>query len=181
MIVKFWGLVNSVNNKILVEVNHDQKIIAKIGNTEFTTAKQYDTNHRNRNSVLAKVVNGMGLIDNDTLILCHHNLFTGELLPYSVTETIFSIPFKENTVFFKVKSDGAVLPLFGNITCNFAYPKYGFELPVDMQKPYIDRVYVDDKLVFIKPYNLYEICYNFNNEEKSVLKINKSSIVGFQK
>ncbi len=171
----------SANNKILVEVNHDQKITAKIGSTEFTTAKQYDTNHRNRNSVLAKVVSGMGLIKDGSLILCHHNLFTGEMLPYSVTETIFSIPFKENTVFFELKDDGTVLPLFGNIVCNFAYPKRDYEIPIDSQKPYIDRVFVDGKFVFIKPYNLYEICYNFNNEEKSLIKINKSSIVGFQK
>lgn len=173
--------MNSVNNKILVEVNHDQKIKAIIGSSEFTTAKQYDTNHRNKNSVLAKVINGMGLIDDGVLLLCHHNLFTGELLPYSITETIFSIPFKASTVFFQVEQDGTVLPLFGNYTCSFVYPKYKFEVPTDSQKPYIDRVMVNDKLVFIKPYNLYEICYNFNNEEKALLKINKDSIVGFQK
>ena len=173
--------MNSANKKILVEVNHDQKITDTIGGTEFTTAKQYDTNHRNKNSVLAKVINGMGVIKDGVLILCHHNLFTGELLPYSVTETIFSIPFKANTVFFQVENNGTILPLFGNLTCSFVYPKYAFELPTDSQKPYIDRVDIDGKLVFIKPYNLYEICYNFNNEEKSVLKINKDGIVGFQK
>lgn len=172
-----------VNKKIVVKVDAAQKEMIRIAGIMITTAKEYNTNYRERSPVIAESVK------DGSKFLCHHNMFYGATCPYSLGDDLFAIPYKPNTVFCKLDSNGNAVSILGNIICERVIIESTIDLPPESQKPYLDRVRVksagsgfkEGDLLFVIPYSPYHICYTWNGEQKEVVKVFREDIVGVLK
>ncbi len=177
--------MKSVNNKITVSVNSSQKDNILIGGVEFKTALQYDVNYREKSPTIAIVIEGNEVVKNGDILLCHHNLFYLPS-PYHLYDDLFSIPFS-NVLFAKIKNDGEIEPICGNMICDRVEIKSDMALLSEQPKTHIDRAivkktgnspYKEGQLLFHRPHAGYDIVYVWNGEEKRITKVHESQIVG---
>lgn len=165
------------SDRILVKVDLDQKGIINIGGEEFNTTLEFNTNYRERNPILAIVLEDHPKIKKGTMICCHHNRFH-EYSAYKIQDDIFAIPYT-NSIFFRIDKDGEPHSICGNIICERVPIEYDFEVPASYQKNYIDRVVVvnngygykkGDQVFTVKMAD-YEVVYNWQHQERRVIKV----------
>ena len=198
--------MRAVNKKILVEVKMNQKSALTIkgaGGVEIDLQmeKQYDPNGRHRNAVLCTVLDNNSDYDyievGDTLLV-HHNFFDNltenpNFIAYNRDNrtAIFAIPSGRN-VFCRVEDNGAITPLCHNMIVERLRNPIKTKLiyvPDTVKQEHDDRVRVlaiAPEIEGIKPgqtvliYKMadYEICYNWQKQEKSVIKVWGEEIIG---
>jgi len=198
--------MKAVKKKILVEVKMNQKSALTIkgeGGKEIDLQieKQYDPNGRQRNAVLCTILhNGSDynyLKKGDTLLV-HHNFFDKiEENPHFIAynrdnkTAIFAIPSGRN-IFCRVEANGCITPVCHNmiverlknpIKTTFIY------IPETIKQEYNDRVKVisiapevtgitPGQTILIHQMADYEICYNWQKQEKAVVKVWDEEIIG---
>ena len=178
-------MIESVNNKILVSVEQDQKDFIVIAGNEFRMANIYETNYRIKSPVIATVVQGNDYVRENDILLCHHNLFYLPS-PYHIEKDLFSIPFSK-VLFAKILEDGSLLPICGNILGERIDISAPFLLPSYQVIKYNDRLFITHpgftkykkgQTIFSRPSACYDIVYHSNKEQKSITKISDDMICG---
>ena len=173
------------NNRIYVEVDMNQKDF----HNGFKTAKEYQGNFRERQPVMCKVIQGNSLVKKGLILLVHHNLFY-EDNPYRIGGDTFAINTNEN-IFARLDMVGNAHSMFGNIIAERVPIDYdtSFEVPDRYKGDYVDRVrvisdgcgFVVGQILLILDKADYEIVYNWQGEERKVIRIKKNEIVGYLK
>lgn len=177
--------MNPANGKLIVRVQMAQKSTLQLAGMTMKIANLYQTNHREKEPVLAEVVKGNKVIVSNRIIICHHNHFAPPS-PYFLYDDLFSIPYN-NTIFGILYKDGNIRPVCGNILCNRVDIESLIPLPPEQREKHLDRVIVTNpgdtpykagQMLFSRPYAFYEIVYNINGIEYRVHKIHEDNIVG---
>jgi hypothetical protein len=117
------------NNKILVRCDLNQKDSILIGDKVFSMALLFESNYREKSPVLCTVVEGNEIMFEGDVLLCHHNLFYSPS-PYHVEDDLYSIPFS-SVIFAKIRLDGSLFPVCGNLLCDRVGIPTTFSLPSD--------------------------------------------------
>lgn len=176
--------MKSANNKIIVEVDFSQKEKISVADTDFLLGKQYSNNRRESMPVVCKVVDGNSHVPQGTFLLVHHNRFT-ENSPHHLGGNLYSLAWNQS-VFAKLDEYGNAKSVCGNIIVDYIYEEYTIPVPAHLKKPnkfkYIVLSngfgYKRGQLIFAYEFSNYEIVYVFNGEEKRVVKIAQTDIVG---
>jgi hypothetical protein len=171
-------------NHIVVRVDLEQKKKFKIGDAEIFTGRGYNENFRERNPVVAEIVDGFGDLQPGKLIICHYNHFDDTSL-YQLYDNLFAIP-NDEMILAIIQEDGSLSSVNDNIICERIDRFTAFPLPPELKKQYHDRGIVSHTgygfekgdLVFFYPFSDYEICFTWNNLERRYVKVEKSEIVG---
>ena len=174
----------SANNKIIVSVNFEQKNKVSMGSSEMLLAKHYSHNRRESMPVICQVVDGNDKCPRGTFLLVHHNRFS-ENSPHSLGENLYSLAYNES-IFARLDEDGNAHGLCGNIIVDYVYPESAILLPAHLKKPHKFKYkvlsggfgYKKGQTIFAYDFADYEIVYVFNGEEKRVVKLKSSDIVG---
>jgi len=177
--------MKSVNGKILVRSNVDQKSEMVINGVRLKTAALFDTNFREKSPTIAEVVTGNRFLKEGDIILCHHNTFYLPS-PFHVENDIFSIPY-DKIVFGTLDENGNIRPLNGNVICQRILIDNRTEIPIQYRKTFIDRATVLDarwtpykkgQTILHRLNAGYDIVYNLGGTEHRVTKVHESQIVG---
>lgn len=180
--------MRSVNNKILVRVDLDQKNQFSINGTTVKSANDYETNYRHKSPVIATVVNGNSWVKEGDLICCHHNYFFPPS-PYYLQDDLYSIPFS-GAIFGVFDKAGVISPICGNMICKRIDIPTLLPVPTDQAKQYINRYTISDPglegfrvgdTIFTRPHAGYEIVYVWENEERRVIKVHIDMVCGVLK
>lgn len=147
-------------------------------------AKQYSNNRRESEPVVCKVINGNGHLADGAFILVHHNRFS-ENSPHHLENNLYSLAFNES-IFAKLDKNGEAKSVCGNIIVDYVYDDKDSMLPAHLRLPnkfkYVVKNsgygYKKGQFIFAYEKADYEIVYVFNGEEKRVIKIKQSDIVG---
>lgn len=174
-----------IKGNIIVKVLLDQNAEAKIGGIIMKTARRYSENFREKNPVIAEVIEGCDGLESGSIIVCNYNLFDEES-PLQLIEDTFSIPADEE-IFATVNDDGELTPLFGNVFASRVTKNTPLPLPEELKKPHVNQGvvlsggngYLKDQYIFWLPYADYEIVYYWKGEERRVIKVHKSEITGY--
>lgn len=172
---------------IIVKVDNSQKDMAKIGVNILKTGKDYNENFRERNPVIAEVVDGLGELAKGSFIVCNYNYFDLES-PLQLTDELYAIPVDEE-IFAIVMEDGTLKPVQGNVLVERATMDTPLLIPDELKRPHNSRgivitnthQYKKGQFIFWLPFSDYEICYTWNGEERRAIKIHSSEIVGYLK
>lgn len=175
--------------RIIVSVVMEQKESITLSGIEFKIMSKFNGNHREKNPVIATVIEGYSKVPRGTLLVCHHNCFEGEANPFQISDNLFSIPFNKSIVFFSIGEQGELTGLLGNVLAERVNPVSLLEIPITDRKSYFDRVTIlkdgdgfeKGQEVLTLPYADYQIIYNFNGEEKRIIKVHQDEIVAILK
>lgn len=177
--------MKSVNNKIIVRVDLDQKNSMKIGEVVLSTAIKFDLNYREKSPVIAEVVSGNEWFKKRDLLIFHHNHFYSPS-PYFLQDDLYAVPFNK-TILAKINKDGTLSAVCGNILGQRISIENNLSIPIEHQKKYVDRLLVTDagwteykkgQTVIHRLNAGYDIVYNLNGEEKRVTKLDSEQICG---
>ncbi len=80
--------MQSVNSKIIVKVNLDQKNSIMVGDVLLSTATKFETNYREKSPVIAEVVNGNEYLKKRDLIISIHQVLTFYKMIYILYHSI---------------------------------------------------------------------------------------------
>jgi hypothetical protein len=171
--------------KIVVSVVMEQKESITLSGIEFKIMPKFNGNHREKNPVIASVVEGYDKVPRGTFLICHHNCFEGDTNPFQISDNLFSIPFNKSIVFCSIDEQGELTGLLGNVLAERVNPASLLEIPITNRRSYFDRVKIlKDGYGFIRgqdvltlPYADYQIVYNINGEEKRIIKVHQDEIV----
>ena len=173
------------NNKIVVKVNMAQKNTLIIAGVTMKIANLYQTNHREKEPILAEIVEGNKVLRPGGVGIFHHNNFAPPS-PFYLYDDLFSVPYNK-TVFGILYSDGNIRPLCGNMLCDRMDIETTIALPPEQREKHLDRVIITNpgnthykagQLLFTRPYAFYEIVYNIDGTEFRVHKIHEDNVVG---
>lgn len=171
------------NDRIIVYVDSAQKHSLLIGDVMISLGLRYENNRRERNPVIAEVMQGNDRLSTGILLLCHHNHFERPS-PYHLYDELYSIP-ANHTIFAILCPDGTLSPVYGNVLASKMWVKAPFPVPPEERICYKDRGVILDggwtdfqagDLVFTRPSAIYEIVYNVGGQEKRVCKIDSKQI-----
>lgn len=173
-----------IKNSIIVKVDLYQNDENNLG---LKTGRNYNENFRERNPVVAEVINGSTKIPTGSYIVCNYNYFDIES-PLQLTDNTFSIPVDEE-IFAIINLDGSLTSVCGNIFVERLTKESKIEIPEELKVPHINRGiisydcewYKKGQYVFWLPYSDYQIVYMWKGEEKRTLKVHKSEITGYLK
>lgn len=176
----------SANDKIIVSVNFQQKESISLGGSEMLLAKQYSNNRRESMPVLCQVVDGNGKIENDTLLLVHHNRFS-ESSPHYLESNLYSLAFN-NSIFAKIDDNGNAKGICGNIIVEHTFDKNDI-IPDNLKKPNRFKYNVlqngygfkKGQSVYCYEFSDYCIIYVWKGVEHRVIKVKLEDIVGYLK
>ncbi len=172
---------------ITVKVDLQQKDETTIGGSNIKTGRNYNENFRERNPVIAEVVDGLGEIKTGCFIVCNYNYFDTDS-PLQITDNIFAIPVNEE-IFAIVREDGTLKPVCGNILVERVTKETKIELPEELKKPHTNQGivsvnsegYFNGQYIFWLQMADYEIVYQWKGVEHRAIKVHKSEIVGYLK
>ncbi len=172
------------NQKVLVEVDYDQKAKVSLNGNSLLLAKEFSQNRRESNPTLCKVINGNGNVPDGTLLLVHHNRFT-ENSPHHLGGNQYSLAWN-SSVFARLDEEGNAIGLCENILVEHIYDNDSPLIPDHLKVPNKHKYRVigngfgfkKGQIVFCYELSNYEIIYVFNGTERRVTKVIKSDIVG---
>lgn len=172
--------MKALKSRILVRVDMSQKDMSG----DFFTAKEFNTNHRDRHPVLCESLQDNGVLKKGDLLLVHHNFFY-EGSPYQMSGDVFSLILNRQ-IFARLDKDGYAHSVCGNLMAERIPIPSTLELPPDYQKYYNDRVriisaaegYHKGQTLLCYPFADYEIIYNWKGEERRVIKVWKEDVCG---
>lgn len=176
-------MIEPMYNKILVQVNLEQKDYAEIGGVKLFLAPKFNPNNREKNPVIAQVLKGKNEIKEGQFIVVHHNYFS-DYSPYEISDGIYSIPYSEN-IFAIIDKWGNPQAVCGNIIAERLFEDEAIGIANVKRLHYHDRVkvisndfgYVEGDEIFTLPYSDYEIVYNWNGIERRIIRVFKENIV----
>lgn len=173
-----------LKGQILVSVNLQQKEEAIIGGNLLKTGKPYNDNFRERNPVIGKVEYGCTEIPIGSFIICNYSYFDLES-PLWVQDNIYSVPI-DGEIYATINDDGSLNPVCGNILVEKIMRTQRMDIPEDFKKEQINQGIAltgeyKGQRVFWLPFSNYTICYTWNGEEKTAIKIYKKEITGYLK
>jgi len=181
--------MNPTNKKIIVRCDINQKNERKIGDILVSTAIKWEVNYRYRSPTVCEVVEGNRFVSYGDILLVHHNLLYLPS-PFHLQDDLFSIPFSK-VLFAKLKADGELDPICGNMLCEEIEVETIFPVPPDQREFHKNRYKVTNPgwlkdykvgdIVFTRPYSGYKIIYNINGVEKSVTKVDSEMVCGVLK
>lgn len=173
----------SANNKILVQVDYNQKQSAEIGGVSISLGKEYSTNRRESNPVVCKVVEGNLDIKAGVYLLVHHNRFV-ETSPHHLGDNFYSLAYN-TAIFARLDENGNPIGLCDNIFVEYIRDDYDL-IPPQLQT--VDKFkykvlsdgfgYKKDDVIFCYEFSNYEVVYVWEGIEKRVVKVAKKDIVG---
>lgn len=175
----------TVNGKITVRVNRDQKNEFLIGGVRVASALKYENNHREKQPVIAEVVDGNEYIRTGQIICSHHNHYS-ENSPYYLYDDLYNIPFSK-TIFGVFDSQGNLSPTCGNMICEMIDVETTLPLPPSQRQQHIHRYkildagwtkYKPNQIIFTRPYSGYVIVYVWDGEERRVVKVDSEMVCG---
>lgn len=174
------------NDKILVEVDYSQKCKVTGESGVFLLAKEFNTNRRESNPVVCRVIEGNNNVPRGTLLLVHHNRFV-ENSPHHLEENLYSLAYNES-IFARIDEDGNAHSLCDNIMVSHYYDSDSSLIPDYLKRPNKHKYIVisngygfkKGQVIFAYEFANYEIVYVFKGVEHRVIKIKKSDIVGKQ-
>jgi len=178
--------MKSVNEKILVSCDLEQKEFIEVNGNKFKMALLFEKNYREKSPVLAIAQQTKDEITIGDILICHHNSFY-QPSPYWIKDDLFSHPFN-HTIFLKIDKDGNPHPVCGNLIVKKVNIPTLLPVPPEEEKQYIDRYIVEDggnteykkgQLIFTKPHSGYTIVYIYNDAEYRVNKVNSQMVIGF--
>jgi hypothetical protein len=170
--------------KILVNVNPGQKGEILLGGKRLMTALKFATNYREKSPVMAFVAEAAHGLKVGTPLVVHHNRFH-EHSAYLLDEGLFAIPYNES-IFFRIDENGDPHSMHHNIICErIPKPEGVLVTPASLKKNYTDRVrvlsngygYKKGQEIYTKIMADYEVIYNWNGQERRVIKVVSSDIV----
>lgn len=172
------------NSKIIVSVDFSQKERISLAGSDFLLAKQYNNNRRESMPVVCRVETGNEHLKNGTFLLVHHNRFS-ENSVHHLQDNLYSLAYN-SSIFAKLDKKGNAHSLCGNIIVQYIYDDKNILLPAHLRKPNKYKYQVlntgfgfrKGQFVFAHKFSDYEIVYVFNGEEKRVVKLVKTDIVG---
>ncbi len=198
--------MKAIRGKIIVKSFANQKetfLITGEGGRqiELWMGRQYDQNNRRKNPVVCEVIDNNSKYDyikKGDFILVHHNLLSDWktnpfCLEYDVQTGIGIYSFAvSETVYCILNNDGTVLPVCENIIAKRIQNKNISSvliIPDSVKQEYDDRVEVvavapeveglaPGDIVAIQKMADYEICYSWQKNDYSVIKVWKEDIVG---
>lgn len=178
-----------VRDRLIVHCDLDQKAAIKVGGKSFLCTPKFALNHREKAPVVATVITGNDKIPGDSVIITHHNLFYGDS-HFALGDGLFSIPYNEN-IFALLDEQGNAHSIGGNIIAQRVEKKLpgGFEQPPANYKNYKDRLVIlsdgegfkAGQVVFTILMADYEIVYNWDGNERRIIKVLASDIVAVLK
>lgn len=180
--------MRAVNNKVLVKVDMAQKNAMRIGDTIVKTALTFEKNYRERSPVVGQIMETNRFIREGDIAIFHHNHFY-DPSPYYLQDDLYSVPLNK-TIFGTLNNYGEMIPVFGNLICKRIPIPSILPLPPDQQKFYINRyeilnpgwtTYKEGAIIFTRPNSGYEIVYNWNQQEKRVIRVDSDMVCGFLK
>lgn len=180
--------MKSVNNKVLVRVNMEQKNYMKIGSIVLQTANKYATNYREKSPVVGQFVETNQFFREGDIALFHHNHFYHPS-PYFLQDDLYSVPMNK-TIFGTVDSHGEMTPVMGNMICKRIPVETYLPLPSDQQKTHINRYeivnpgwtkYKAGDIIFTRPHSGYDIIYMWDTEKRVVTKVSEDMVCGIVK
>lgn len=177
----------ATNGNILVRVNLSQNEDAIIGGNKLKTGSRYNENFREKNPVVAEVLDGLGEIKTGSCIVCNYNYFD-EDSPLQLSDDTYSIPVDEE-IFAIINDDGTLKPVQGNVLVERISKDSPLPLPEELKKPHANQGvvmsnsegYFKGQYIFWLPYADYVIQYTWNDEVRTGIKIHKSEITGYLK
>lgn len=174
-------LINPLLGSIIVSCETNQKEEALIGGNLLKTGKNYNENFRERNPVVAFVVNGTKEIPQGSHIICNYSHFDLES-PYEYSKGMYSIPVDEE-IYAIVNTDGNLTPVCGNVLVEKIMRTNRIDIPEDFKKEQINQGIAltgeyKGQRIFWLPFSNYTICYNWNDEERTAIKIYEKEITG---
>lgn len=177
----------AVQNHIVVRVNLDQNSESIIGGNKMKTGRIYNENFREKNPVVAEIVEGLGELKTGLFIVCNYNYFE-EDSPLLLTDNLYSIPVNEE-IFAIVRKDGALKPVCGNVLVERIMKQTATTIPYELKKPHINQGVVSasnegfykGQHIFWLPFSDYEIVYHWEGHERRAVKVHKTEITGYLK
>lgn len=177
----------ALSNRVLVQVNMEQKDYADFAGTKLFLANTYNPNHREKNPVVALVVRGENEIKDGEFIIVHHNHFS-DPSPFEIGGGIYSIPYND-TIFAIIDKDGNPQSVCGNIIAERIEEDEIIGIANPKRRHFHDRVRVisdgfSHKVgdeVFTLPFSDYEVVYNWNGQEKRFIRVFNQNIVAIVK
>lgn len=179
--------MNATKGNIIVRVDPNEKRQALIGGVEILTARRYNHNFREKNPVVSFVEHGTEMVPRGTFLICNYNHFEDES-PYYLYNGLYSIPLDEE-VFARIKEDGSLIPICGNVLVERVLQQSIIELPPELKKEYFDRGIVSQDVagydkgdfVFWLKMADYEMVYMWKGVEKRAIKVHENEIIGYFK
>lgn len=176
--------MQSANNKIIVEVDFQQKESISIGDDKMLLAKEYSHNRRESMPVLCLVIDGNGKCPRGTFLLVHHNRFS-ENSPHSLGDNLYSLAYNES-IFARLDEQGNAIGLCGNIIVDYIYHEYSVPVPAHLRQPHKFKYkvlsngfgYKKGQIIFAYEFSDYCIVYVWKGKEYRVIKIKSTDIVG---
>lgn len=171
-------------NNIIVSVNPNQKDEVNIGQNTLKTGKNYNENFREKNPVIAYVIGGSKEIPSGSYIVCNYSYFD-EQSPFEIEPGYYSIPINEE-IFAIVNEDGSLNPVCGNVLVIGMNKDSLINLPEELVKEQVNQGFAvsgtyNGKHIFFLPYSNYEIVYQWNGDERRVIKVHETEITGYLK
>lgn len=175
---------------IIVKVDLAQKEKAQIGNNTILTGYRYSHNHREKNPVVAQIVEGTEELPAGKWLVCNYCYFDWSS-QYHMYDNLFSIPVDQELFAF-IEEDGELTPICGNLLVERITKETIIDIPDDLKKQYWDRGIIKKVPCGTSEYQLntfilwlfasdYGIRYTWNGIEKERIKIHESEIIGYYK
>lgn len=176
--------MKSIEGKVLVRVDMEQKDSMIIGNIEFKMANKYEVNHRIKSPVIGVIQETNRYLRKGDIAIFHHNHFYGNS-PYLVEDNLFSVPMNK-TVFCLIK-EGDLFPVFRNVLCEKIQVKTLLPLPPEQVKFHHNQFVVTDggwtkfkkgDVIHTFPNSGYDIIYIYNKIDTKITKVDSEMICG---
>jgi hypothetical protein len=168
--------VKPKKNFIVVKVNLYQKEMRDVGGVSMQLVPKYTTNFREKNPVVAQVVDGNKFLKKGTFLICHHNFFRDDS-PYRIYDDLFSIPVNRQ-IFCSIDVEGNPHGLYGNVLAERIEETSLLEIPASYKGNLRNQVIAIESKegilkgeeILICKFGDYEIVYIWNGVEKRVIR-----------
>lgn len=170
---------------IIVKVDLAQKDKIRIGENTIHTGYRYSQNHREKNPVVAQIIEGTEELPAGKWLVCNFCYFDWSS-QYYMYDDLFSIPIDQELFAF-IEDDGELIPICGNLLVERITKKTIIDIPDDLKKEYWDRGIIkkgygewqNGQFILWLFAADYGIRYTWNGVEKERIKIHESEIIGF--
>jgi hypothetical protein len=169
---------------ILVQVDTSQKVEAVIGDSKVFTGKRYNVNFREKNPVLATVIDGYGGFKKGATIVCNYNYFDDDS-QFLVSDGIFCIPVDEE-IYAIIDEEGEWHPVCKNLLVGRVPIEHIIDIPEELRKNQHDRgmvirgngKYKAGDFIFWLPYSDLEMIYLWEGVEKRAIRVSNEEVCG---
>lgn len=177
----------AAKGSIIVRCDQNQKVEIKVNGESIYTGRRYSRNFREKNPVIAYVIDGLGDIKKDSWVLCNYT-YMEDGSPYQISDDLFALPLDEE-IYGTIDEWGNAHNVFGNIFVERVPIYSSIPVPEDLQKYHYNQGIVakggygflkGDYLLWL-PMSDLEMIYMWNGVERRVIKVYKDEVCGIIK